>query len=517
VKILFIARHFTYFRNYDRVLRELAARGHRIHLAVEIDDKLGGTAAIEQLVAESPSISIGKVPPRHADAWSEVARRLRLGLDYLRYLDPFYDAAPLRRVRARNRTPRLLAAAATPPLIGGAAWRRFYGRLLHAVDAAVPPSDAIVDYIRGETPDLVLITPLVDLGSQQIDYVRAARQLGIPCGLAVWSWDHLTSKALLREYPERVLVWNPIQRDEALRMHGVPADRVVVTGAQCFDHWFTRTPSRTRAEFCAELGLPVERPVILYVCTGLIMGSPSEVEFVREWLAQVRGSGDPILQGAGILVRPHPASAAQWRDVDFSDYGPVTIWGGNPVDERSRADYFDSLYHSAAVVGLNTSAFLEAAIVGREVLTILVPRFHDNQMGTAHFRYLAQVAGGMMRVADTAERHVEQLGEALRRTPGTEHPHRAFLEAFIRPAGIDRAATPVFVEAVEALGRCSVAPAAPRARWTRSLFGRVAKGAARVLGNSLTHSPRELDPARQARIAAAAAAGAARGSETDQT
>jgi len=514
VKILFIARHATYFRNYDAALRELAARGHRIHLAVEIDDKLGGTGAVEALIAESTAITADKVPPRRADAWSGVARRLRLGLDYLRYLDPFYDPAPLRRVRARNRTPRLLAAAANPPLLRGPRWRRMYGRLLHALDAAVPPPDAVVDYIRGQAPDVMLITPLVDLGSQQIDYVRAARQLGVPCGLAVWSWDHLTSKALLREYPDRVFVWNGIQRDEALRTHGVPPDRVVVTGAQCFDHWFTRAPSRTRAEFCGALGLPADRPVVLYVCTGLIKGSPPEMEFVREWLAWLRSSADPLVKQAGVLIRPHPASAALWRDVDFSAHGPVAVWGGNPVDERSRRDYFDSLYHSAAVVGLNTSAFLEAAIVGREVLTVLVPRFHDNQMGTAHFRYLLQVAGGMLRVADEAGRHLEQLGEALRRTPGVEHPHRAFLEAFIRPYGLDRPATPLFIDAVEELGRYSVIQGAQNGRWKRVAFGGVARAAAALVGSSLTQSPRELDPARQARIAAAA--GSARRQGTDR-
>jgi hypothetical protein len=193
MKLLFVARHFTYFRNYDAALRELATRGHHIHLAVERRESMGGEAAIEALAREYPTVTIGMVPERRVDTWSGVSRRLRLGLDYLRFLDPWYDEAPLRRVRARERTPRMLIALASPPVVAGAAWRRFYGSILHALDAAVPPPDAIVEFIAAQKPDAVLVTPLVDLGSQQIDYVRAARQLGIPCGLAVWSWDHLTS------------------------------------------------------------------------------------------------------------------------------------------------------------------------------------------------------------------------------------------------------------------------------------------------------------------------------------
>jgi hypothetical protein len=506
VKILFIARHYTYFRYYDSAVRMLAARGHRIHLAVEVEDKIGGGAAVQALTEQFPAVTCGMVPSRRPDTWSGVARRLRLGLDYLRYLDPFYDTAPLRRVRAGSRTPRLLTALADPPLVGGPRWRRIYGRALHTLDAAVPPPASVVDYLAEQAPDVLLITPLVDLGSQQIDYVRAARQLGIPCGFSVWSWDHLTSKALLREHPERVFVWNETQRREAIETHGVPADRVVVTGAQNFDHWFGRQPTRTREELCGQLGLPADRPIVLYVCTGVIKGSPPEVDFVREWMTWLRNSTDPVLRTAGVLIRPYPSNLAAWSTVDLSAYGPVAVWGGNPVDETSRSDYFDCLYHSAAVVGLNTTAFIDGAIVGRDVLTVLVPRFHDNQRGTEHFRYLLQVGGGMLRVADTQDVHLEQLGAALRRPRAAEHPHRVFLEAFIRPRGLDQPATPVFVDAVEELGRCTVAAAGRARTWQRAVLGAAVRTASVVLGDRLTRSPRELDPARQARLAAAARA-----------
>ncbi len=61
--------------------------------------------------------------------------------------------------------------------------------------------------------------------------------------------------------PDRVLVWNPMQRQEAVELHGLPADRVVVTGAQCYDQWFGRQPSRSREDFCARVGLDPEPAV----------------------------------------------------------------------------------------------------------------------------------------------------------------------------------------------------------------------------------------------------------------
>jgi hypothetical protein len=237
-----------------------------------------------------------------------------------------------------------------------------------------------------------------------------------------------------------------------------------------------------------------------------------------------------VLETCNVLVRPHPAQTEDWQDVDLSACAPVSVWGGNPVDEQTRADYFDALYHSAAVVGLNTSAFIEAGIVGREVLTILEPRYHDNQEGTAHFRYLLQIGGGLLRVGRDRPMHVQQLGEALRRPATSEHPHKAFLEAFVRPRGLDHPATPDFVAAVEGLAHCRVARAnATGAAWRRAAFGRLAQWGGRVAGESLVSSPRELAVIvrdRQARAvkqqredetrAASQAAKAARRAERDR-
>lgn len=502
MKILFIARHYTYFRNFDSAIRDLAARGHQLHLAVETQDRLGGEAAIQTLAGDTPGVTTGSVPERRVDTWSGVARRLRLGLDYLRYLDPPYVDGSLRRERARGRTPRLLIALAEPPLLKGPRWRRFVSKRLHALDTTVPPPESIVEFMRQQRPDVVLITPLVDLGSQQIDYLRAARLLGIPTALAVWSWDHLTAKAYLRDHPERVIVWNETQRREAETIHHVPADRVVVTGAQCFDHWFDRQPTRTRAQFCAELGLDPARPIILFVGTAYPKGSPPEAPYAREWLEALRRSGIPEVAAANVLLRPHPAQPAGWAELDLSGLGPVATWGSSPVDERSRADYFDSLYHSAVVVGINTSAFLEAAIIGREVLTVVAPRFHDSQEGSAHFQYLLEANGGPLKLARDHGAHARDIAEALRRAAAGERPYRVFIESFIRPKGLDHAATPEFVKAVEDLASCPVAvPVASAGRWRRAMLGAAAKLASKVAGESLIRSPRELDPARLARIA----------------
>ncbi len=492
MRILFFGRRYASFRNFDSVLRELASRGHAIHLAVEREAD-EGRALVEALAAEFPTLTYGEVPAPQDDDWTWAASRVRHGLDYLRYQHRLFDDTPKIRERSRERTPGVFVA------LGDfvrryARWaREAASALLRWLERATPEDPTIRNFVEAQRPDVALFTPLINLGSDQIDYLRAARSLGIPTALCVWSWDHLSSKALIREMPDRVFVWNETQKQEAIHLHGVSAGQIIVTGAQCFDRWFGREPSRNRQAFCADVGLPAEPPFILYVCSSPFLGSEPEAPFVLEWLRRVRAHASPRLQRAPILVRPHPSRQPEWADVDVREMPDVVVWGGrNPIDGQSRADYFDSLFHSAIVVGLNTSAFIEAGIVGRPVHTILLPQWHESQLGTVHFRYLFEAGGGLLNSATTFEEHLRQLDEALAQ-PSKEV--RPFVRTFVRPLGLDVPATPVFASQVEQMQGIAVRPLSPR-RFERLALWVLQKGVQwrdDVRGERWVYSERELE------------------------
>jgi hypothetical protein len=129
----------------------------------------------------------------------------------------------------------------------------------------------------------------------------------------------------------------------------------------------------------------------------------------------------------------------------------VVLWGANPVDPESRADYFDSMFNAAAVVGLNTSALVESAIVDRPVFTILLPEFRESQEGTFHFHYLLDAANGFLNTSRSLDEHAQQMAGLL--SGGAVRSNRRFVEHFVRPKGAAAAATPVFADAVEQLAR----------------------------------------------------------------
>jgi hypothetical protein len=452
MRVLWIMRSPVFVRNHEAALRALARRGHSIHVSFEREkeDTRDQRALIDSLMAEHPQITVGSAPlPRGLRA--VLGRRARGGLDYLRYLTPAYARADALRDRAATHAPPGLSALA-PALAGRPRARARLAATLRAIDRAMGPHTRVQRFLAKTPADILVVTPLTHFGSPQVDYLRAARRRGLPSTLVTFSWDNLTNKSLMHELPDLAVVWNEVQAREAVEHHGMPRTRVTVAGAAAYDHWFGWRPSSDRATFCARVGVDPHRPFLLYVCSSRFIAA-DEPTWVAEWLARLR-DGPGRLSEVGVVVRPHPLNARSWAAASVDQPGLVTVFprdGQDPTSAAARADYFDSLYHSAAVVGINTSALIESAIVGRRTFTVRSERFRDTQEGTLHFHHLRHDRGGPLHVAATMEQHLDDLASAVDHPEVADPQLERFVTHFIRPAGLDIPAAPRVVAALERL------------------------------------------------------------------
>src|SRR5215211_385853 len=230
-RILFVMYHHRYVRQFESMITSLVERGHRVHIAFQVMDEhvtaKRSAKLAARLAVEHDGVTVGPAATRD-DRWVALVSALRRSIDYLRYLTPLYAKAPKLRARREWQAPELVVALTRLPLLRGPRGIALLSRLLRLIDRTVPDSAAITEFIREQHPDLVLVTPLVSEPTQA-DYVRAAAVMGVRSGLCVASWDNLTNKGLIRVLPGRVYVWNGDQLKEAVELHGVPRERVVVT------------------------------------------------------------------------------------------------------------------------------------------------------------------------------------------------------------------------------------------------------------------------------------------------
>jgi len=257
MRVLFFMRSVNYGRHFQSVLRTMLENGHELHIALDRHRKgiKSDDGVLRELKAEFPGqLTWALAERRRSPDWESFVGSMRLGIDYLRYRGPWFEDADLLRERARHRAPKGIVRLAEMPVVGGSHGRRALERVLRHLEAAVPIDVGLLEEVRRRDPAVVLVSPLVSLGSAQGDAVRAARAAGVPIALLVASWDNLTNKGVIRDDPDLTLVWNHAQVREGVELHGLREETIVAIGAHTYDHWFDWQPSRDRQAFCEAVG-----------------------------------------------------------------------------------------------------------------------------------------------------------------------------------------------------------------------------------------------------------------------
>ncbi len=438
MKILFSATHFGFLRNFQSTIRLLAEQGHELHLLAERRDAIDGQKMADLLAADHPSITFELLPTSRHRLWYALATGVRASLDYWRYLDPRWDDAPKLRGRAAEQAPRFALAFARLPVLGTR------GGLVAAcsgcsalIDRALPPPGEVADVFRRINPDVLLLTPLLYFRSHQVDHVRCARQLGITSVLGVGSWDHLTTKGLIHDVPDRVLVWNEAQKQEAIELHGVPAEsrrrhrraglRSLVRDAAVARSRRVLPAGRTRSGAS-------DRAVSLLVAVH---------RAVRGWFRPALDRRDSRQRRSPRCARPacwsvrtrrtrasgrtstSPPSSTTWR----SGRGRASTRSAAP-----RAPTTSTRCTTPKASSASTPArMIESGIVGRPVYSVAAEEFAATQEGTLHFQHLKNVEGGLLHLARGSRRARRAArASADRRTRGASE--RPALHPGLRPS-----------------------------------------------------------------------------------
>jgi hypothetical protein len=411
MNVIVCVRCLGYICHHELPLKALSDGNHTVQVLYEETfpadlDRILALFRDHQNITFSPVVRQART-----DLLTKLRRARAFAFYALFYVAPAFGDSPSLRTFMLGSLPHGVVRAARQ-LARWSAPYRLAKSFLSATDRWVPADPRIVELVASlaRRTDTVLVM-CNDFAFQLCDYIKSARLLGIPTILSMPGWDTAIRRGPIVESPDLMLVWNEVERQDFVALHGVHSDRVAVTGSAEFDHWTARRPSRSRADFCRQLAVAVDHPIILYATSWLAHDEPAKV---TQWIRALRQSTLPSLADATIVIRPHPMTISHFAGLSHSD-DRVVVWTGGARHERSfDDDLFDCVYHSAAVVGVGTTVLLQAALLGRPALTRICP---DADM--LHERWLLRrlYAWGTVGAHSEAE-HLEQLSKAV--TNGTD-------------------------------------------------------------------------------------------------
>lgn len=448
MKIAVVLSQGIHYFYYDRVVRLLHAQGHVVHIICPADfsddGNKSGRALLKLLKEETDIILENAHVTRHQNGyWVDLLRNLR---DYAIFTRPEHPTPYIAPIWiGKELSPKMLRRLKWPVVrYFISSWMARY--LFAFLESLIKPDDEIVNWFKTFQPHVVFASPYVFRGDIEVEYTKAAQSLQVPVIASLLSWDNLTSKGTYHTTPDWLFVWNHNLVAEAVQIHDIEARRIFVTGAPVYDPWFDLSPTTDRASFCARIGLDPSKPYVLYLCSSKSI-SEHEIELIQTLISyfdKVEEEYRPAL-----VVRPHPFKDMEADGLENEWVKVFPKGGQRPDTDEARSTYYDSLYHCTAVIGVNTTGFLESAILDKPCLTLVTAQTSHGQEMRAHFKHLMDA--GYIEVTKDYSELVDKTMEIVSGVDAWKANRAKFVRDFIRPHGLDIPASEVMAGAILAV------------------------------------------------------------------
>jgi len=459
LRILFPIRSTHLIHNHRSIVEELLSRGHELCMVVKdakmawADDK--HDEPLLELAQAFRKFSYKRVPLPKKGLRYAMSNTVNAMLTYRRYLlvrgqsvhylDRYFKFLPL--------ILKLLMKMPGGQIATAAIMRsHFVGRTLRVLADVLPPDKDAMREIRAYKPDVLLISGgSLAPASMDAEYLKAGVGAKILTVLPAISWDYLTTKTLIYPHPDLLLVWNAPQIEEAATHHGIPREKISVIGSAQFDGWFKDLgPSMAREEFGKKNGLDISAPFIVY------LGSSFNVAQDERWLVEklvlaLRSSGNQTLQKVQVVLRPHPMNYKYYQNFNLPWTAIIPKQGAIPDTREARQLFFDTVYFSSAVIGINTSAMLESAILGKPLISFIAERYQKTQSEAVHFQALLRA--NAMELVSTPEEFSSAVTKILHGKDLRKEAREKFVLEFIRPQGLNKSAGSAAADEIEKLAR----------------------------------------------------------------
>lgn len=226
--------------------------------------------------------------------------------------------------------------------------------------------------------------------SFEMPVYKAARKLGLPVLGILRSWDNIYKGLRLR--PDHLTVWNPVNKEEAMRVMKLKEDQVHITGGSQFDPYFSDEVTQSiREDFCKEFNLDASKPIVTLATLGSFIHAYDEhylIDYLIECIEQ-----NLIPKESQLIIRLHPTSKLEYMEkylaypfirLSYIDgYIPTIGWNMNLKQVKQVGKL---MKHSDVVISPGSTITIETAIFNTPTI---VPVFHHYQpeSGVIIFNY----------------------------------------------------------------------------------------------------------------------------------
>ena len=232
------------------------------------------------------------------------------------------------------------------------------------------------EVLEKEKPDYVFCTNQRPVNA--IAPLTAARDLGIPTGTFIFSWDNLPKATMVVE-TDHYFVWSEHMKNELLQYYpSIPFENIFITGSPQFEPHFDESLRKSREEFCKDNELDPDKKYLCFSGDD-ITTCPDDQHYLNDIAEAVQKLNEEG-QNLGLIFRRSPVDLSDRYDQVLEKYSEIItplapIWkkaGENwnailPTKEDLELQ-INTILHSEAVINLASSMVFDFAIFGKPCL-----------------------------------------------------------------------------------------------------------------------------------------------------
>lgn len=265
-------------------------------------------------------------------------------------------------------------------------WRRIpqLGNLLVWMEKQFYPTHAHDKWFKEQGLDCVLTPGLGNFNFwNEGNFALEAQRLGLPAFAVITNYDNIVNMGYRGYTPNCLAVWSQQMADEAIKLHGLPASKVEITGPVQYDRFMQELPM-PREAFLKFIGLDPNRKTIFFA------GGVNIIHYFEIYRLLVEQAKRAWSEPFNLVVRPQPhiklLSSPGWKLLEklFSEAGAYVSNPGSIDAGHDRADEFRHdlsfeegpdelsylLRYSDVLVNIFSTMGLEAAICDLPVIYI---------------------------------------------------------------------------------------------------------------------------------------------------
>jgi CDP-glycerol glycerophosphotransferase (TagB/SpsB family) len=155
---------------------------------------------------------------------------------------------------------------------------------------------------RKYKPDIVITTSMGTLPYDRF-IMQEAKKNGSKIVSLILSWDNTTTKGISGAPVDYVVAWTEIMRNELIKYHDLPSNRIFVGGVVQYEEYFKKNNLTTKKDLFKQLHLARDKKTIFFC-----LESPTAYKWnpdILHILAE-KIKNNEITSPCQLIVRPHP-------------------------------------------------------------------------------------------------------------------------------------------------------------------------------------------------------------------